>query len=155
MKNGRKECNYGHRRIASNLRKTGQCILCSRIRARQQKIEYRRTHPYIRNPDRIRYPRHCSPRDRFTDSKYRVEKKNRPWKLDFDFYCSMISKPCFYCGGPLSKSKTGLDRIDSSKGYLPTNVRPCCKTCNVMKNAHSESFFFSHILTILKHTKRI
>lgn len=27
----------------------------------------------------------------------------------------------------------GIDRIDSTKGYIAGNVVPCCETCNVMK----------------------
>jgi len=29
---------------------------------------------------------------------------------------------------------SGIDRLDSSKGYEPGNVVPCCKQCNWAKN---------------------
>ena len=44
----------------------------------------------------------------------------------------MVQYPCFYCG---SKEKlSGIDRVDSRKGYVEDNIVPCCYTCNMMKN---------------------
>jgi hypothetical protein len=43
----------------------------------------------------------------------------------------LLSLPCAYCG---EVQATGLDRIDSSIGYLMDNVVPACSTCNKMKN---------------------
>lgn len=38
---------------------------------------------------------------------------------------------------------SGLDRIDSSKGYVLGNVVPCCSECNGMKTDHELSGWFS------------
>lgn len=76
-------------------------------------------------------------------------------------FANLIQEPCYYCG--LEKSNTtydtenyehnyknkedfnkkrvsdfvlhhnGIDRIDSSKGYVKGNVVPCCKFCNMAK----------------------
>jgi hypothetical protein len=48
----------------------------------------------------------------------------------------------------------GIDRIDSSKGYVPGNVVPCCTVCNIMKLDHSHAGFIAHIEHILAHCGR-
>lgn len=48
---------------------------------------------------------------------------------------------CFYCNEPDPKRIIGLDRLDSSSGYVTSNVRPCCETCNMMKkNLDAKTF---------------
>ena len=39
----------------------------------------------------------------------------------------------------------GIDRIDSSKGYIKSNVVACCSKCNIMKNVYSEKEFLNHV----------
>lgn len=41
---------------------------------------------------------------------------------------------CAYCG---RDNVSGLDRTDSSLGYLKSNVVPACKDCNFAKNDKS------------------
>ena len=82
----------------------------------------------------------------------------------------IISQDCEYCGEPpfatmpsMPKKATqthldfrwnGIDRIDSSKGYFPGNVVPCCTVCNIMKLDHSHAGFIAHIEHILAHCGR-
>lgn len=47
---------------------------------------------------------------------------------------TLISRPCFYCNGPLNPTGSGLDRRDSSIGYVLDNVVPRCRACNVIKS---------------------
>lgn len=57
--------------------------------------------------------------------------------------CQRLFKlPCAYCGEPPRQIRkvnssiytyNGIDRIDSTIGYIPGNVAPCCKTCNLRK----------------------
>ena len=61
--------------------------------------------------------------------------------ISFSDYCELIKKPCFYCGGVLPKVGGGLDRIDSSIGYVFENVKPCCQQCNAAKNVYTEAEF--------------
>jgi hypothetical protein len=83
---------------------------------------------------------------------------------------AIISQDCEYCGEPpfatmpnMPKKATqthrdfrwnGIDRIDSSKGYVPGNVVPCCTVCNIMKLDHSHAGFIAHIEHILAHCGR-
>jgi len=67
---------------------------------------------------------------------------------------------CFYCGAPPSNTFTyttntsvsfiysGIDRINSDKGYTEDNVVACCKICNVMKNNLPLEEFLAHINSI-------
>jgi hypothetical protein len=47
----------------------------------------------------------------------------------------LLDNPCTYCGRPESpKFPIGIDRVDSSKGYLKRNCAPCCRICNFAKS---------------------
>jgi len=95
---------------------------------------------------------------------YRGRDNARGTKFSFTLeeFSSKIVEPCFYCGkqgGAVSKGcgktsgdfpYTGLDRIDSNKGYSPENTRPCCKICNCMKNTLTHEEFLAHITQIVK-----
>jgi hypothetical protein len=76
-----------------------------------------------------------SPKGRFNAAKTRRTKAGHEFTVAFKEYCELIMQPCEYCGGQLNKQGLGLDRIDNSKGYIPGNVVPCCKNCNIMKNS--------------------
>jgi hypothetical protein len=60
-------------------------------------------------------------------------KKGREFDLDMEFVKDMISNPCTYCGR--STKFMGLDRIDNSIGHVKTNVNPCCRRCNLIRNS--------------------
>jgi hypothetical protein len=83
-----------------------------------------------------------------------------------------VSKmPCTYCGKEPSNvfyvryrtdgkaarvpgldiRYSGLDRVDSSKGYIHGNVVPCCGECNLLKNDGSLDDFFAHVERIRSH----
>jgi hypothetical protein len=85
------------------------------------------------------------------------------------FFC-LTQSDCHYCGakpsnvedtaGRASSSPTsavqpfvysGLDRVDSSKGYELSNVVPCCKRCNSAKSDMPQDEFLGHIASIYNH----
>ena len=88
------------------------------------------------------------------ENRYNLYKKGaRSRNLIFeikkeDFY-NLTQQPCVYCGS--LENYNGLDRIDSSIGYIIENVVPCCSICNKMKLDHSKKFFFEHIKKIIKY----
>ena len=50
-------------------------------------------------------------------------------------FTQIISNNCYLCGKePNIKHRNGIDRFDNSHGYTIENARPCCSTCNLMKN---------------------
>jgi hypothetical protein len=83
--------------------------------------------------------------------------------------------PCTYCGkepsnvfyvkyrtkGQLSRVPgmeirySGLDRVDSSKGYVHGNVVPCCGECNLLKNDGTLDEFFAHVERIQSHNPSV
>lgn len=71
--------------------------------------------------------------------------------LDEELKIKLWSSPCYLCGrGP----SFGIDRVDSSKGYVPNNVQPCCSTyCNYMKKDLDLGDFKRHVAYVYGHTK--
>jgi hypothetical protein len=98
-------------------------------------------------------------------STYRTSANRRGlnFDIDVDFFAENVVKSCSYCGDSLSSVKksqsktggdflyTGIDRIDSTKGYTEDNCTPCCKICNVMKWDLSLEDFTNHIMKISSH----
>jgi hypothetical protein len=88
-----------------------------------------------------------------TPKKYYVCKK-RASERDIIFlvtpseFTSIVSKPCFYCG---TCEQIGIDRIDSSQGYVIGNCAPCCFYCNVAKNDLTLEAFKARISKIYQH----
>lgn len=97
--------------------------------------------------------------------------KRRP--LGEDVWKSIVFKPCTYCGKTdirlsiSNKNKSnltdeqiekytvrmnGIDRVDSSKGYVDGNMVPCCSTCNWMKSNLLVGEFLAHIKSIHEHS---
>lgn len=64
---------------------------------------------------------------------------------DRDFFESIITQTCNYCGCDSS----GLDRVDSSLGYFKGNVVPCCVMCNLMKLNYNVDCFHDKIRKIV------
>jgi 5-methylcytosine-specific restriction endonuclease McrA len=60
---------------------------------------------------------------------------------------------CHYCGNKIIG--VGLDRIDSSIGYTIENCVPCCKDCNIMKNAKGYDEFIQKCKQIVKNLEQI
>jgi len=58
-----------------------------------------------------------------------------------DEYEKIVVSPCYYCGFYSNFRLNGIDRIDNHLGYIPSNCIPCCKMCNMMKQAqHPHEF---------------
>ena len=75
-----------------------------------------------------------------------------------DFYL-LTSQPCIFCAAPPSKKVAGrykkpyvyngIDRIDSSKGYILGNCVGCCWRHNDLKGALSFEDFYRHSLAVV------
>lgn len=88
--------------------------------------------------------------------KTRIERKGLEFNLSKDQFYHIIKQKCHYCNiepmqiyvqsnSALPVSYNGIDRVDSSLGYVIENCVPCCKTCNYAKRDMSYSDFLSWI----------
>ena len=85
-----------------------------------------------------------------------AEQKNKNNELTEKMYNFIINQPCHYCKNSQSANTgcvgaRGIDRIDSSTGYIIGNVVPCCKTCNYFKNDLTTENFFEHLKSIYNY----
>lgn len=96
----------------------------------------------------------------------RYIKRGLTCNLSSEEVLKLIKSNCHYCGGGFSNTlnyiqpnfrytfnHNGIDRIDSSKGYIKGNVVSCCKTCNVSKMDLSYDDFINHIKKIYQNLK--
>ena len=67
------------------------------------------------------------------------------WSLPASNVPTILSELCTYCGGDGGT----LNRFDSTRGYEPGNVVPCCVTCNTWKGSLSVVDFTRHAQRIL------
>lgn len=90
-------------------------------------------------------------------------RRNLEYNLTTEEFNELVTGNCVYCGDSLTNTKkgqgkssgdfkyTGIDRVDSSKGYLKENCVSCCWPCNNMKHATKEEDFLNHINKIFRH----
>lgn len=94
--------------------------------------------------------------------KSNAKRRNIEWDLDREKFFDFIYKPCYYCGYEKSSCfkrekmyqgmvfYNGVDRIDSSLGYIESNCVTCCKFCNRAKLDYSLEEF----LKWMNHLKK-
>jgi hypothetical protein len=109
----------------------------------------------IKNKEKIKNRNHGYrrlPSGRYNRIKAKAKARGIEFVPTFQEYSEIIKNPCKYCGGLLPEVGGGLDRIDSSKGYILGNVVPCCQNCNMAKGALSVQDFFSHTEAIYNYS---
>lgn len=98
----------------------------------------------------------------YSGVKGRKKSKERGFDLTFEQFKILVKSKCHYCGanGYVSKGHrdwsadvlvNGLDRLDSSKGYLYHNVVPCCRVCNSAKSDMTYEDFINWIDSMIKY----
>jgi hypothetical protein len=66
--------------------------------------------------------------------------------LSYEQFYDLVIKPCVYCGKEGDyKSFNGIDRLDSTLGYIISNCLTCCTKCNQSKGNLSVSKFIKHM----------
>ncbi len=76
-----------------------------------------------------------SDRGRYVALRRAARDKGLGFDVTAEQHEHLLRQPCFYCQGALSPTGHSLDRVDNTRGYLMSNVVPCCGTCNRIKNA--------------------
>jgi hypothetical protein len=97
--------------------------------------------------------------------KHHASRRGLNWDLTRDQVNDIIRKDCYYCGSqPSNLKKTrnstngllynGIDRFDNTKGYIYSNVVPCCKQCNMAKRDISFSDFVEWVNNVAQNLSR-
>lgn len=126
------------------------------VEQRKYNREYQRARFASRSDVREKNRKCCARYDRTIAGRFgrlrrRAAAQGRDVSISRAEYAALVAQPCFYCGGPLPEIGYGLDRIDSSLGYAPGNVRPCCDICNKAKRDLPEDVFREWVRRIAAH----
>jgi len=92
--------------------------------------------------------RRVTSKTRYSRLKHDAKDRKLDVTITFEEYNELLNQSCFYCVGSLPLQGYGVDRIDSTLGYVHGNVRPCCYRCNCAKNNMTETEFKEWILRI-------
>lgn len=96
---------------------------------------------------------------RYLILRYKISAKKRGFDMslsDSEFK-RLFSSNCFYCGIVPSQVATvgksiliynGIDRLNSSVGYVIGNVEACCKNCNLRKGKLTSEEFKAWIVKV-------
>jgi hypothetical protein len=93
-----------------------------------------------------------------------AKKRNIEFKITKENFENMVTSPCYYCGflpenlyskeNKYNSKINGIDRINSSLGYIDKNIVSCCKICNRFKMDMSFEEFKVWIINIHKNKRR-
>jgi len=96
----------------------------------------------------------------------RYQRRNKEFLLTLDEFKEITSKKCHYCGCDPSMMSykngkdqmyihNGIDRINSTLGYMKDNVVPCCGLCNMMKFTYDTKTFLNHVMKIANYQSNL
>lgn len=134
--------NTGHKQY--------QCKECRRKYDREYKRRNKkRTAVYEREYN-------TRPEVKYNKLLHRAKRSGRDVTLTFSEYLELTkSGSCSYCGGELPLVGYGIDRVDSSKGYLSANCVACCDACNKAKHNYSTEEFAEWILRVASWAREV
>ena len=95
-------------------------------------------------------------RTKYIETHYNLKKtnaigRNMSFHITIDFFKELVNKECVYCGGKKENEINGIDRVDSTQGYVENNCVPCCSTCNFMKGELTQQSFLNQIQKVYKY----
>ena len=93
-----------------------------------------------------------------TYSGYKNDANRRGYTFEMtrEQYDTFLETPCIYCKREITDTnKSGIDRRDSTKGYIEGNMDPCCTECNYMKGTMSVDAFRDMVSRIAKNVDAI
>lgn len=100
---------------------------------RAMKADFQREY-YAENRETIMAQQKCRPSAQLNSCKNGAVNRGIEWAITDDEALEMIKSPCFYSGiYEPEVHTTGIDRVDSSDGYVKGNVVPCNGYVNIMK----------------------
>jgi hypothetical protein len=103
-------------------------------------------------PESFKNVNHVSHSEYITSAK----KRTIQFELSKEYFDEKRKNPCYLCGKENAGThQNGLDRVDSSIGYIESNVQSCCGSCNMLKNNYSLVSFLEKCLHISLHHKEV
>ena len=135
--------------------KSSKCVSCGCMRGGHSNKD--RKHTLLTNAYGAVKTRHCNKGFLIRDL------------ISFGLFKNISSMPCMYCGSAPgrviyerlnNKRKrrsdtvihiSGIDRVDSAKGYVEGNVVPCCSICNYMKGAMEQKPHAAYLKQLTIH----
>tara|TARA_B110000285_G_scaffold46692_1_gene52469 strand:+ start:1126 stop:2904 length:1779 start_codon:yes stop_codon:yes gene_type:complete len=85
----------------------------------------------------------------YNEYKRRADNKSLLFEITNDEYVELIADNCYLCGRDGSNEFTnGIDRIDNNLGYIMTNVKSCCGSCNYIKKDMELNELFEKMIMI-------
>ena len=116
-----------------------------------------------KRPPRAKVPLgESAKRSVLNDYKQGARARGIEWDLDDAGFFFITKQCCMYCAALPSRTRTngggsfiynGIDRLDSSQGYVLGNVVTCCTTCNYAKGATHVDDFLNWIERVYKATQ--
>ena len=94
--------------------------------------------------------------------KHNADTRKLVFSLSKEECVHLFQGDCYFCGLPPSEIHhrvgqkgnyiySGIDRIDSTKGYVVGNVASCCTACNYLKSNRTNANFINHVKRIANH----
>lgn len=91
-----------------------------------------------------------------------AKRRGLSFELSKEDCIALFTSPCSYCGIEPAKVRkarnredgaafNGIDRVDSSLGYIPSNCVSCCSECNLSKRDMSRDEFIAMAIRIARH----
>lgn len=121
-------------------------------------LEYNKTIPSIKYQiaeyQRDIFMRNTTASRRYSIARRNAEQRKIKWKLSLKNFEALIKTPCFYCN-KFTTSGGGIDRLNNSLGYEPSNLVSCCGMCNKMRGESHVVAFLEKIRQIYKHKMRL
>ena len=90
----------------------------------------------------------------YSNYKRSAAAKQLVFEIDKETFITLVTSPCHYCGIVQEKGFNGLDRMDSSVGYVTDNCVSCCEMCNYMKKCMSPDVFVKMAQHIDSYSKK-
>jgi hypothetical protein len=90
-------------------------------------------------------------RPQYTTYKKGARERNLDFLISYEEYETIVKNPCYYCRILQERGFNGIDRMNSSSGYILSNCVSCCQMCNYMKGTLSINVFIKRVEHILTH----
>lgn len=124
---------------------------CRIVRSKKNKGHRKKNGPEFLKKLRIY---HKSEKGRYNRLKTRSKERGLLVEISLEEYIDLVSSSCYYCDGKIPEVGYGLDRVDSSKGYLKDNCVACCTRCNRAKGDTTPTEFLEWAKQIVAHSSK-